>query len=432
MGCWLFMDTLGNKIQEEKDKILNLMLIIFAVVGGIVVAFSVTRISHIEMNASLWTQISGIALAIPVAIFRKKLPFTFKVIFASFLPLVMGFMGVLSFGLIDGSVMLFISSVVIASILSGTRFGLVIVFISGLFSTGLAYLALNGYVTFNVDEHAYQYQFESWLIFISAFVALSAISSYLIGLMSDLAYRNIDILEEKTKELEAANLTKDRLFQLIAHDLRSPFQGLISGLELFVDDSNVFDEEQQKKLFSSMLRDSTSTFSMLENLLYWSRTRVGDLKLDSKYFELPEFVEESLMPYCRLAKQKNIDVSMEASDGTLAFADQSSVRIILSNLFQNAIKFTENGGWIRIKIESRDGSSIVTISDNGLGISEADVKKIFYSQERFSTRGTENESGTGLGISISLELAELNKGSLRYQENTSGGSDFILELPAKP
>src|SRR5690606_31014084 len=100
-------------------------------------------------------------------------------------------------------------------------------------------------------------------------------------------------------------------------------QGLISGLELFVDDSKVFNEEQQKKLFSSMLRDSTSTFSMLENLLYWSRARVGDLKLESKYFELPDFVEESLMPYCRLAKQKDIDVSIEADEHALAFADKS-------------------------------------------------------------------------------------------------------------
>lgn len=425
------MDSLGEKIQEEKDRLINLMLIIFAVAGGIVIFLSLSRVVYTGINVGLLAQAFGLVLIIPFALFRKKIPYKIKVLFASLLPLLFGLMELLSFGLMGGSVMLFLSSVFIASTLLGARFGIAIVGFSFLFMSFLGFLVLSSKLTFNVDEHFYQYRFESWLVYIAGFAFLASIASYLIGMMSDIAYRNIDILEEKTKELEKVNQTKDRLFQLIAHDLRSPFQGLISGLELFVDDSKVFNEEQQKKLFSSMLRDSTSTFSMLENLLYWSRARVGDLKVESKYFELPDFVEESLMPYCRLAKQKDIDVSMEAEAHVLAFADKSSLRIILSNLFQNAIKFTEKGGWIRIKIESANGVSKITISDNGLGISEVNVKKIFKAQERFSTRGTENESGTGLGISISLELAALNKGSLRYRENKSGGSDFILEIPAK-
>jgi signal transduction histidine kinase len=331
-----------------------------------------------------------------------------------------------------GNIMLFIVSVIIASILLGFNWGIGVVGVSTIYIVGIYVLVASNKLAFNFEYESYMYEFSSWLVFAAAFIALTIVCSYLISMISDIAYKNVADLEVQKQELVEVNNTKDKLMSVIAHDLRSPFQGLIAGLELFNDDEKVFSEEEQKKLFQSMLRDSTSTFSMLENLLYWSRAQMGELKLEPRYFEVSDFVSECIHPYCPLAKQKGIDAAPEIKPGSLIFADQSSIKIILCNLVHNAIKFTEKGGKIRVKASSDGKKTHIVVSDSGRGLSVSEQKNIFEKRTGFTTRGTNNEAGTGLGLAISLELTELNKGTLRHEENSDGGSDFILEFPASP
>lgn len=418
-------------VEKEKDQAINLILVIFAVAGTFVTSLSLIRIFEIGMAPALWVQIIFVSIAIVVAIIRKRLPLLFKVLFAITINIVIGLSGIITLAMIDSSVMVLITGVIIAATLGSTRIAVAIVIFSVLVLTVLAVLVLNDMWIFDIDANAYMYQLPSWLVFIVAFAVLSLLTIYVVGKMSDIAYSNIELLQEQKEQLAEVNKTKDKLFQMIAHDLRSPFQGLIHGLELFSDEGDIFNEEQREKLFRSMLRDSTSTFSMLENLLYWSRAQTGDLKINSKYIEVDELVKASINPYVRIAERKGISLDINIPPSTLIYGDESSLKIVLSNLINNAIKFTDKNGKISITANKKSNKTEIHVSDNGIGIKKQDMNKLFDSDKNFSTRGTDNEKGTGLGLGISYELVQLNGGEISVKENVAGGTTFTLLLPAE-
>lgn len=419
-------------VQKERDKTLSFILIIFALAGSCVVALSLLRVGMFGgMEPALWAQVIMVFFAIIVALTRHKLPYWFKASFAIFINLIIGLAGLFNFGLVDNSVMLLITAAIIAAILGGTKAGLSTVAISA-FAILVLLILVNGFdLRFPVDANNYMHELSSWIVFLAAFIALTSITIYMIGRMSDILTSNMVLLEKRTEELEKSNKTKDQLFQLIAHDLRSPFQGLISGLELFSEEGDVFTEEQRQQLLKSMLRDSTSTFSMLENLLYWSRAQSGELKLNKHYLEVEKLIHLSINPYLRIAERKGITIKTNIPIGTVAYGDESSLKIILSNLVNNAIKFTDKGGEIMISAKTEDKTSYITVSDTGVGISEKHLSKLFDTYQGFTTRGTNNEKGTGLGLGISYELAKRNGGDISVSANTQGGTSFTLSLPAE-
>jgi signal transduction histidine kinase len=418
-------------IKKEKHEVINLILVIFAIAGTFVTGISLLRVQDLGMMPSLWIQVVLVTCAIFIAIFRKSLPLTFKILFAVSINLLIGLAGIISFAMIDGSVMVLITAVIIASVLGSSRIAIGVVAVSVFFLTILALLVQNGIWTFDIDANTYMYSLPAWLIFIVAFAVLSLLTVFIMGKMSTIVYNNVELLEDQRKQLEEANNTKDRLFQMIAHDLRSPFQGLISGLELFSDEADMFTEEQKTKMFRSMLRDSTSTFSMLENLLYWSRAQTGDLNIQKKYIDVENLMKATINPYLRVSEQKNISIATQISPSTLIYADESSIKIVLSNLIHNAIKFTERNGKIEVSASSEKSITSITICDNGIGIKSKNIDKLFNNDHGFSTRGTENEKGTGLGLGISYELIQRNNGELSFNENKFGGSSFTITLPSK-
>lgn len=406
------------------------MLILFAFSGVSVISLSLFRATDTGMNASLWAQASAGILVVFFALFRNRLPYILKVWFLVGLPMVLGIFGVYSFGLIDGSVMLLITAVIVAATLADIRSGFLVAAFSTVCLVIIFLMIPYSENRFQVDETVYMYSASSWLVYIAAFSVLSMVTSILIGRISGIAYQNMKELELQAEELARANNTKDKLFQVIAHDLRSPFQGMIGGLEFFADEGDSFSEEQKQKLFKSMLRDATSTFSMLENLLFWSKVQIGELEIDRKYFEVDGLVNDALAPFERLAKQKNISISKQLAIGSIVFADERSVKNILTNLIHNAIKFSEKGGQILISAQTKDKQTSISISDTGVGISAGDQQHLFDKQEVKVQRGTDKEKGTGLGLSLSYELALLNDGQIRFESNSQGGSVFILDLPA--
>lgn len=418
-------------VQKERDKTLSFILIIFAIAGSIVVGLSLLRVKTFGgMEPALWAQVIMVFFAIIVALIRNKLPFWVKASFAISINIIIGFAGLFNFGLVDNSVMLLIAGSIIAAILGGSKAGLAVVGLNAIAVLVLIVLVQTSNWTFDVDANLYNYALSSWTVFLGAFIALTSITIYLIGKMSDILTSNMELLEKRSEQLEKSNKTKDQLFQLIAHDLRSPFQGLISGLELFSEEGEMFNEEQRQRLLRSMLRDSTSTFSMLENLLYWSRAQSGELKLDKKYIEVNTLVNSSLNPYLRIAEGKNIKVKVNIPIATLVYGDESSLKIVLSNLINNAIKFTDKGGEITIAAHTNNKTTHISIMDTGVGISEKNIAKLFDTQNSFSTRGTDNEKGTGLGLGVSYELVKRNGGDIIVKGNKEGGTTFTLVIAA--
>jgi signal transduction histidine kinase len=423
--------SIKDLVIREKEQAINFILIIFAVAGTFVTAFSLLRAFDIGMEPALWAQLVLVISVVIIALLRKQLPVRFKVIYAVGINLLVGMAGILNFGLVDGSVMLLISGIIIAASLGGTRFAVFTVLLCALVLIILMVLVQMSLWTFNVDANAYMYQLSSWLVFVLAFAVLSILTSYIIGKMSDIAYSNLVLLEEQSQKLEQSNKTKDRLFQMIAHDLRTPFQGLISGLEMFLDENSVFDKIQKDKLLRSMLNDSINTFSMLENLLYWSRAQAGDLKLEKKYLDLARLLESALNPYLGIAERKKISIKVEASPGLLFYGDEGSLKIVLGNLISNAIKFTASNGELVISSKIVKDKIHIVVSDNGVGIDPALLDKIFDPSCQFSTRGTSNESGTGLGLKICYELLLKNGGEISANTNSKGGTDFLIILPVQ-
>ncbi len=416
-------------LSQEKNRTIDFILVIFAVAGSLVTTVSLLRVNELGMVPFFWVQVILVSLAVLIAAMRKSLPYSVKTIFAIGVNLFIGVAGVLQFGLVDGSVMLLITAAIVAALLGGTRWGVVTVVITFGIILSIIVASQLSLWSFDVDANQYMTELSSWLIFLAAFTALTLITIYMIGRMTEITNANLQLLKEKTLELEASNQTKDQLFKVIAHDLRSPFQGLISGLELFSDENETFTKEQRRKLLDSLLRDSTSTFAMLENLLYWSRSQTEEITLNKKYIEASALLNVCIAPYERLAERKNIELQNAVETGSIIFGDESSLKIVFSNLISNAIKFTPENGKVKISALSLETTTELSIKDTGVGVDWAHVEAIFDKKQNFNTLGTDSEKGTGLGLGISYELIQRNAGQIRVEANPGGGSDFIVRLP---
>jgi two-component system, sensor histidine kinase and response regulator len=242
-------------------------------------------------------------------------------------------------------------------------------------------------------------------------------------------------VKERTKELEEANATKDRFFSIIAHDLRSPFNGLIGFTELL---SESYDElsEDEKKEFIRLLKDSTNdVYKLLENLLTWASTQTGKLQINKTTIDLGSLAKDIVAQNKSAANSKQLDVSVHVSSQRKALADPDSVNTVIRNLLSNAMKFTPRGGKIEITIDEVQGDDAnsylrFSIKDNGVGIKQDHLEKLFELQRSARSFGTENETGTGLGLILCKEFVEKNDGKLAVESLHGQGSTFSFTLPA--
>ena len=247
--------------------------------------------------------------------------------------------------------------------------------------------------------------------------------------------RTIELAEANKKlrqyadEQKELNADKDKFFSIVAHDLKSPFQGLLGVSSILIEEYENLTGEQIKH-FISVLRNSTKNiYSLIENLLQWSRLQTGRVSFDLEnlnLFEETAYVQNLLSVNL---SQKSIGFVNEIDENYYVFADKKMLHSILQNLGSNAIKFTKRGGTIIVSAKSLEAYIEITVKDNGNGISEEDLFKLFKINEQLSTIGTEEEEGTGLGLTICKEMIEKNKGSIRVESEVGKGSSFIFTLP---
>lgn len=236
-------------------------------------------------------------------------------------------------------------------------------------------------------------------------------------------------IAKQNEELEKLNLEKDKFFSIIAHDLRSPFSGFIGIANLLVNNNNSNSKEEVFEL-SKLLKDSAENlYKLLENLLEWSKIKGGLIDFNPEVCIIEIVVFENIQIHSELANQKQIELESTVQEGLMVKCDLRMLNSMIRNLLTNAIKFTRRGGKIEIKANKLDDNkALISITDNGIGMDETTISKLFRIDQKLSTLGTENEPSTGLGLLLVKEFVEKNKGEIWVESELEKGTTFSFTL----
>ena len=247
-----------------------------------------------------------------------------------------------------------------------------------------------------------------------------------------------NICEQKAAEekLQELNLSKDKFLSIISHDLKVPFGQFISATDLILEKINEFDIEQIEKLVRLLNDQAIKSHKLLENLLEWSRSQKGLIEFNPQPVNLNALVNNVIGDLSQLAENKNIAINYKINKGLFIYADHYMLSTIIRNLISNAIKFTKNNGQINISAKYKfaqdqfgDKYLEVSVEDDGIGIRDEDIVKLFRIDTAFSSKGTQKESGTGLGLILCKDFVEKHGGKIWVESEIEKGSTFKFTLP---
>lgn len=235
-------------------------------------------------------------------------------------------------------------------------------------------------------------------------------------------------LETQAIALKELNTTKDKLFAIIGHDLRSPINSL-QGLMNLLNDNNI--SPQEFMTFIGKFKNSVEHVSFtLNNLLLWANSQLQGLQTRPRVINLYQLATENLNFLGEIAKNKNIELHNQLSEDISAWADKDQINLIFRNLISNALKFTPNHGQVFISGKDKGEFTEVVVSDTGIGIGAESIEKLFKKESHFTTYGTSGEKGTGLGLLLCQEMAEKNNGKIWLESDLGKGTTFKFILPA--
>lgn len=264
------------------------------------------------------------------------------------------------------------------------------------------------------------------------------------GLVSDItdAKTKINALTHEIEELREANLNKDKFFGVFAHDLKNPFQGLLGFIDLLCEDLEELTHEQVKEYLANVRNASYHTYNLLENLLEWSRIQSGKMPFTPTVFDIRDEISSVISVLDNNASQKEINLVNEVDANIMVLADKNMIHSVIQNLITNSIKFSNNKG--RVVVRGRKPQNYekglnksnpdhkywleISISDNGVGIPEEILPKLFKLNGQYSQPGTANEPGTGLGLVLCHEMVEKNGGRIWAESISGQGTTFIFTL----
>jgi len=235
-------------------------------------------------------------------------------------------------------------------------------------------------------------------------------------------------LLESEKKLKELNATKDKFFSIVSHDLKNPFNTLMGFSELLINHYELLTETKIKNFHQLIYNTAKHGFNLLENLLEWSRSQTGTIKWKPEKIDLYKAINGTTGMLISAAENKKISLISAAEKETYVFADFNMISTVVRNLVSNAIKFTPENGMIRVEVEKKENQVIVSVIDNGVGISKSDSEKLFRLDVNHSTKGTSDEKGTGLGLLLCKEFVEKNGGTLTIESKVNHGSKFSFTL----
>lgn len=238
-------------------------------------------------------------------------------------------------------------------------------------------------------------------------------------------------IKKKNFELNELNISKDKFFSIIAHDLRSPFQGLLGISNYMVEEFETLTKEEFKEMVVSLNEALHSQYKFLDDLLNWSRIQSGRMTIEPIELNVYNEVENVLQLFVSSINNKKIEILVNINRNLNIVADDDMLSLLLRNLLSNAIKFTNVTGTIEITAFKEDEMILIVISDNGVGIAAEDIDKLFRIDIQFTTHGTAKESGNGLGLVLCKEIVEKHGGKIWVESQLNKGTQFFFTLPAK-
>lgn len=240
-------------------------------------------------------------------------------------------------------------------------------------------------------------------------------------------------IKRQKKELQKINATKDKLFSVIAHDLKGPFNSILGFSELLSEEIDSLSKTEIKEITKMLNQQSKDAFNLLSNILDWARTQLKGIKPSPEVIDLNELTNEVIEFIDNIVQMKNIELITKVKNNTHVFADKNLLYSVLRNLISNAIKFTPERGKITIQTNEKENKIEVSVSDTGVGMRPEQLRSIFKPKtENITTRGTNNEQGTGLGLIICKEFIEKNGGKINVTSSIGKGTTFTFTLLRPP
>lgn len=242
------------------------------------------------------------------------------------------------------------------------------------------------------------------------------------------------IIVRQTEELRSIITARDKMYSVIAHDLRSPLGSIKMMLNMVV--MSVSPEaigEELHEMLTLANKSTEDTFGLLDNLLKWTKSQTGRLKVVNQESEVVSMIQGVLEIFEQMSMLKNVVIKLEAPEFCEVYADRDMIKSVLRNLLSNALKFTEPGGTVVVRVqdhvESEGGKVVVSVQDDGCGMSEEQQKKLLKIESHFSTFGTNNEEGSGLGLLLCADFAHKNGGRLWFTSEAGVGTTFNFSIP---
>ena len=236
-------------------------------------------------------------------------------------------------------------------------------------------------------------------------------------------------IQDKNRELAELNEIKTKLFAIVAHDLRGPLSSLQSLLYLLREHN--LSEEELSEISDSLEMNLHENAAMMDNLLTWAKSQMSGISMNFKRFKLEMCLKSVLDQLRYQAQNKNIDFSVDLDEGTEVYADYDTIKLVLRNLIANAVKFSFKKSAITINVFETDDSHVISIQDKGVGIAKENHHRIF-GNENYTSRGTINEQGSGLGLMLCKEFVERHGGDIWFESDKGKGTTFFFTIPFEP
>jgi signal transduction histidine kinase len=230
-------------------------------------------------------------------------------------------------------------------------------------------------------------------------------------------------------KVEDLNATKSKFISIIAHDLKSPISAIMQISSFLKGNYSQTNKAEMVKLLGSISDTSHRTFNLLENLLEWSSSQSGKMTVNAEWIDINALIYKNLSFLEENITHKSIEIEKKLTNECHANADSNMINTVIRNLLSNAVKYTLFSGKIIVSSSSNSEYVKLSIKDNGVGINKTNVEKLFDIEANICTRGTNNESGTGLGLKLCKEFVEKNNGKITVISEIGKGSEFKVQLP---
>ncbi len=235
-------------------------------------------------------------------------------------------------------------------------------------------------------------------------------------------------LKSARESLKEANAAKDKFFAVISHELRGQFHVLLGLSDVLMLNDNSFNEKKKNEYIKKINKSSYDLYKLLQNLLDWSRMQRDMIEWHPQKISLRHLIAATLLTLAVQAKEKKISLTSCINTDLYAYGDPNAVEMVIRNLVSNALKFTHPGGSIQITGRENENCQEITVADTGVGIAAEDIEKLFCIDTHYSTKGTDKEKGTGLGLLLCKDFIQKNGGRIWVESEEGQGSRFIFTV----